>query len=164
MGWKSPTGHSDPDEHWTDEPNAYDGNTATFSKSIREDRGAWGSFLYLTLASAVASNKLRVWISRGADADLVDIDILKDGIWTHVYEGIYAKSVWTEKEFAQGSVSQVRLRFFGYAIMPIHDIYEVAVWEVVAAPRALGTAVAVVSVILSIIGLAVAINRHKKRR
>lgn len=133
--WVSPTGFTDPNGVWADEANAYDNNTDTYA--YHSETLHWGpsytAFLYLTPAAATVADKLRVWwSSKVGDPPYtaqIDIDVLKDGVWTHVFEGLTEQLEWVEKNFAQGSVASVRIRFLQKNNEYIR-IHEVDVWQV----------------------------------
>lgn len=113
MPWVSPTGFSDPDNDWEDEPFAYDDDILTYAwEGIGGGlAGAWGSFLHLTIAE-ITSNKLRYMAGSSlGQISQVDVDVFKDGVWVHVYEGAIGIG-WQEKTFTQGQVTEARIRFW----------------------------------------------------
>ena len=134
--WISPTGFNDPDSKWADEPNAYDSDTVTYAtNTIPGGIPAWGSFLELTLPSTY-SNKLKfnaLWSATITDE--IDIDVYKDTVWIHVYQGIYPHNTDTEKTFTSGEVTKVRVRFHfdGGAVFD-GRLYEVSIWELPTPP------------------------------
>jgi len=132
--WQDPTGFSDPGVAWHDEADAYDNNTSTYAYNTCRFE-SWSSFIYLTRA-AVISNKIRFNARYDAiGQNKIDIDVLKDGVWVDVYEGDYDDNTTTEKDFTQGSVTQIRVRFYSSASSPtwyVQRLYEVDFWEVPA--------------------------------
>jgi len=131
--WVSPTGFSDPDNAWTDEVNAYDGDTATYAYSTVPAL-SWGSFIYLTIPSTLG-NKLRYWVTEFGGLfgqGNIDIDVLKDGVWTDVYTGAYKPyDEWIEESFSQGTVTQIRVRFENVRTDPdTVKLAEISLWQV----------------------------------
>jgi hypothetical protein len=109
--WVSPTGCSDTEGKWSNEPGAYDRNTGTYA-SDGSLRVGWGAWIELTYASAVRSSRVRVnadWWTGAVDA--VEVGVYKDGAWLTVWQGAIADCAWTEKEFPIGNVSKLRFRF-----------------------------------------------------
>lgn len=128
--WTTPTGHSDPEAGWSYETNAYDENVETRAlggpTSIYYP--SWTDFLYLTFPSAI-SNKLRFYAWYDPDlSKKVDVDVLRDGVWTNVYEGAFADHAWVEKTFTEGTVTEIRIRFYVNCISA--KLYEIDLWQV----------------------------------
>ena len=128
--WVSPTGFEDPENEWSDETNAYDGNTGTYA-SLSTDGATWRGFLVLTIES-IESNKLRFWI----DCDcgmLVDIDVYWKGEWKDVFEDLLLPidvNQWIEKSFSGGTVTKMRIRF-GYGEFEYARVHEVEFWKLI---------------------------------
>ncbi|MCX6764485.1 MAG: type II secretion system protein [Candidatus Nealsonbacteria bacterium] len=111
-GWVLPTGYADPDNKWGDETYAFDGYTITYARSYHNiGDPQWSSFIYFTHL-AMVSNKLRFSARGGSQVSSVDVDVFKDGIWVHVFEGAFNDKQWTEESFSEGVVSQARIRFY----------------------------------------------------
>jgi hypothetical protein len=139
LSWVSPTGHNDPDNEWTNEPNIYDEDEASYATDTIPS-GAWGSFVELTHV-ALTSNKVRykaggVFPGR---IDQVDLDVYKDGAWVNVYEGTDLDiNNFIEKTFTEGSVTKARLRFHNaWGIAYNVQFREFDFWEV-SAPTGVG--------------------------
>jgi hypothetical protein len=108
--WTSPTG-DEAEGGWTSRANAYDEGLATHAEYDSGGTGwGWG-FLTLTIP-AITANSLRFYAPCNAAQTLIDVDVYKDGVWMHVYEGAYDNMAWVEKTFAQGSVTKAKVRFY----------------------------------------------------
>jgi type II secretory pathway pseudopilin PulG len=131
-GWVLPTGYQDPGNQWSGYANAYDGNSGTYAQNNYGGVG-WGQFIILTLDSAVTSDRLRVNADYlDSHVQSVDVDVLKDGIWTDVFEG-GSESLWNckwvELSFAKGSVTQVRFRYNYSTGGYLFWLYELQVYQ-----------------------------------
>lgn len=111
-GWVTPTGYSNPDSKWEDELNVYDDDTNTYARCYHNiNDPVWGPFLYFTRGT-ITSDRIRFWATTdGYYIDSVDVDVLRNGAWTNVYEGAFSNKQWVEKTFTQGTVTQARIRF-----------------------------------------------------
>jgi type II secretory pathway pseudopilin PulG len=113
-GWISPTGYEDPGSQWSNYANAYDGNTGTYATNNYGSAG-WGQFIVLTLPSAITSNRLRINLDYLDDhVQEIDVDVFKDGVWVDVFQGGNQADFnckWAELTYAQGQVSQARVRY-----------------------------------------------------
>jgi hypothetical protein len=128
-GWVSPTGH-EAASGWVNEARAYDENLGLYA-SYPETAG-WTPFLILTVGE-ITSDRLRFYAYYNfVSQKSIDVDVYKDGAWTHVYEGTYASLTWVEKTFAQGSVTKARVRFYLAASYPT-VFYEFDFWQVAGA-------------------------------
>ncbi|MFQ6043256.1 MAG: hypothetical protein ACE5PV_20585 [Candidatus Poribacteria bacterium] len=118
VSWISPDGYEDPDADWTNEPKAYDDDESTYAMSGPIELGTWSGFLVLTLTNPLVSNKVRLLLSYLYEGiTSIDVDVYRDGIWVHVYEGSWTFDEWVEKTFTAGSVSKLRVR--GYNSNPM---------------------------------------------
>ncbi len=129
--WVSPTGFVDPDTAWSNEGNAFDGNTGT-AATASPLGDAWSSYLELTHASLYC-DKVRVYAEYNAiNINEISIDVYYSGGWHNIYEGIFADKTWVEK--AIGSTQQVtaaRVKFYNDAfLITVVDFYEFAFNEV----------------------------------
>jgi len=137
--WAKPYGFSDPDNVWTNEPNAYDGVLTTRAYIEVPSGGAlnptWSSFLILT-TSSMTSNKLRYYLDYGSyGSNWVDVDVLMGSIWIDVYEGSFSGRTWVERSFTQGTVTGIRMRFQNTLSQIIgHYINEVEIWQLSPEP------------------------------
>jgi len=92
---ESPTGFSDPDAQWTNEPNAFDGNTATFAVDTVA-AAKWSTSLHLT-HSGVWTDNISYW----TDSDnplsitLLNLDAYYDGAWHDIFDGAPLHGQWT---------------------------------------------------------------------
>lgn len=111
-GWGNPpSSHSDPNNKWANEPNAYDQDLSTYASVTNP--GQWvDDFLYLYWSSPIYSDAVRVrW--RAAQG-FIDVDVRKDGVWEHVYQGadtVIDGEEWYRYVFPAGNVDAVRIRF-----------------------------------------------------
>lgn len=133
--WISPDGHADPNNAWTDEPNAHDGNIST-SALTSLDINAWSGFLGLTFSRAIISNKLRIYVLCHA-LDLIDIIAKINGSWVNVYQGTIPNKTWIQKAFSEGSVSEIKVRFYrpSSSAMSSKQIFDVDLGEVSPPPN-----------------------------
>ena len=128
MSWISPTGHNDPDSIWTNEANAYDGDTGTRAYSPSQ------SYLELNHA-AILCNKVRIWCARypnglETDAD-IDVDVYYGGAWHNIHSGTVTKQTWVELSIGSiESVTVARIKSNDF-FLPAHQfrIYEFAFWR-----------------------------------
>lgn len=105
MGWVSPTSHDDVDNHWDDETNVYDGNTATYGEP---DLTGAGHFLELIPDAPISCDKIRFWAS--ITAKNLDVDVYYDGGWNHVYAGGVVGEQWEEKAIPAGTKTVEKAR------------------------------------------------------
>lgn len=128
--WIRPDGHSDPSNLWTDEADAYDGDTSTCAVTSL-DIDKWGSFIGLTFSKAIISNKLRIHVLCHS-LDLIDIIAKINGSLVHVYQGTIQNRTWVEKTFSKGLVSEIQVRFYrpSSSAMSLKEIFEVDLWQV----------------------------------
>ncbi len=87
--WVLPTSFVDPDSAWSNEANAYDGDTDTYAQ------GASGSFLELH-RMAVNCSTIRLWAERaGPGTNLkCDIDLYYNGGWNHLFDDTWGRDEW----------------------------------------------------------------------
>jgi len=134
MGWVSPTGYEDPEAAWADQFKAYDEDTNTFAFTGGSyDECTYTPFLILT-RPAIQCDKIRFWLDSiyAWNIDNVDVDVLRDGTWVHVYDGNPPRDQWVEASFTQGSVTKARFRghisfFIGQGFLQEFDFWEVEV-------------------------------------
>lgn len=110
--WVSPTSHSDPDNVWTNEENAYDGNLATFAYTGMPAND-WSSYLHL-LVNQTYIDKIRFYVAVNPGLmDKIDVDVYYDGAWHDVYEGAFSSGEWVSKDVPAGAslISKARVRF-----------------------------------------------------
>ena len=120
-GWKSPDSATDPDSEWSDEANTYDENTAT---KATNGTGADG-YLELNLTTAVITDRVRVFLGKGADAGTptVTIDFYYNSAWNNVYASTFTYDQWVTVTNAAGlqRVSKARIKFTN--VTPGKDVY-----------------------------------------
>lgn len=106
MGWISPTSHNDPDSSWTNEPNAYDGDTGTLASCSTAAR-----YLELILGSAINCDKVRVYASAVIGDCNIAIDVYYSAAWHNIFSGLHTKNVWVEHAIgATESVDKMRVK------------------------------------------------------
>jgi prepilin-type N-terminal cleavage/methylation domain-containing protein len=122
-GWILPTGYLDPDNVWENPENAYDDTIFTLARSYHNiNAPQWSSYLYLTHA-ALPINSIKFYARDGGEVDGIEVDVLKDGNWLNVYTGAFTDKQWVQADFAQGAVTQARIRF--HAAFANHGFF----WE-----------------------------------
>jgi hypothetical protein len=126
--WTSPTGHV-VGGFWEWETRAYDEDVGTAAIDDTSTTLGWNPFLTLTIA-AITANSLRFYAPCNISQSKIDVDVYKDGAWSHVYEGVYDDMAWVEKTFSQGSVTQARIRFMRGIISSTMWLYEFDFWGV----------------------------------
>lgn len=108
--WLNPTSYSDPDEDWTNEANAYDGDTATYATVAFAGAGVWSGYLEL-IRAAVLCDKVRFYALQTDTRITIDLDLYYGDAWHDLYEGTFAGSEWVEKALsAEQSVTKARIR------------------------------------------------------
>jgi hypothetical protein len=68
----------------------------------------WSTFLYLT-TSQLTSDRIRVLNKYSNTVCYYDIDVYRNRVWTDVFDG-YLPVSWYEIGFAEGTVTQMRIR------------------------------------------------------
>jgi hypothetical protein len=140
MSWVSPDNFLDPDNAWNNEPNAYDGNTASYAETASKyDAGVWTPWLFLTFRKPVTSSKLRFYDAWGYHpySDMIQIEVYKDGEWRLAYLGSTPQEAWQEQlfltiagfEYAPISMIRVRLEH-DYPGLYSLRLYDVQLWRV----------------------------------
>jgi len=104
--WVSPTGHDDPDGAWTNEANAYDGNTGTDASCA-----GLGKYLELTIA-AIRCDKVRFFNSNAGAPEHILVDVYYDSDWHNVYDAAAEQGEWTEASIGTiESVTAARIKY-----------------------------------------------------
>jgi prepilin-type N-terminal cleavage/methylation domain-containing protein len=134
-GWISPTGHSDPGNQWSNETNAYDGNSSSYASNTFGGAG-WGQFIVLSMATSTLSDRLRVKADyQDAIIQEVDIDIYTGGSWVDAFQG-GDEATWNGKfveiTYAKSEITQVRFRYNYSSGGYYYWFYELEVYQ--AAP------------------------------
>jgi len=109
--WRTPTGHNDLEDAWTDEEKAYDDTDSTHATKQGLVIDQWTPFLELT-HEVLWCDKVR-FLLNNSDFDLVDVDVYYNSAWHDVYQGVYdAYPTWNEKTIPEGLklVTKARLR------------------------------------------------------
>jgi hypothetical protein len=128
--WVSPTGYSDPDSVWDDEPYTYDERLdyPAYQDAVPYD--TWSSFIELTHA-AISCSKIRYYSDEDVDRmDKVDLDVYYDGAWHHVYEGVHVANAWNEFNIPEGTKTVTKMRFRGHHSTIYGYPYEILLAEV----------------------------------
>jgi len=128
-GWLLPTSFNDPDNAWDDEINAGDDMTSTFAGSYHDiGDPLLSSFIYLG-HEAVAANAVKFLARGGGEVSAIDVDVFKNGVWENVYDGSVNNLQWQEITFAEGLVSNLRIRFATTSSNSgfFWELYEVAI-------------------------------------
>jgi prepilin-type N-terminal cleavage/methylation domain-containing protein len=113
-GWVSPNSVQTPGGQWTQSTNSIDGNAITYATNTYGGTG-WGQYIYFTANTPILSNRLRINADyQTAQVSNVQIDVLKDGIWTNVFLG-GDEATWNAKfveiTYPTGNVTQARFRY-----------------------------------------------------
>ncbi len=126
--WVSPTNYQDPDSDWSNEPNAYDDNTATYAENLGNI--GWNGFLVLTsTTTGIRCGRIRVNADYWIHIDAVDIDVKINGVWTDVWQGTITNAGWDEKTFPVGTVTAARFRYNYNTGGYIYWLYEFDFYE-----------------------------------
>lgn len=116
MGWISSTSFLDPDTEWDNEPNAYDGNTDTYTEENIGSGPQWGSWLDLILSEPIFCDKIRfnVYKDSGAGIDECQVELYYNDAWNALYWGnTHDSHSWYEVEIGSTKyVTKARLKFF----------------------------------------------------
>ena len=111
--WISPTSHIDPDNKWTGEDRAYNGDIGSCADTFI-GTGAWSSYLIL-LVNEQNIDKVRFYAKYYfKDINKIWVDVWYGGGWVHVYDGAFTDKEWVEKPIILGTqlVSKARVRFW----------------------------------------------------
>jgi hypothetical protein len=132
MGWVRPTGYEDPNNFWANEPNAYDGDTATYSQSNTLGTVTWSYFLILTRATITCDSVRFYCAVPNEPGASIDIDIRRDGVWEDLYQGTFTAYEWVEKSFAMGNIDAMRIRLYNPSTIyaRVGRIFEAEFYEV----------------------------------
>lgn len=129
--WQNPNGNDDPDGGWFYGAWAYDDNVELCAYNNASALPEWTTPLHLMTAS-ISSNKLRFYAKtedgKGETDHKIDIDVLRNGVWIHVYEGHFVEEVWIEKSYPQGKITEARIRF--YSVAKVMSLCEFDFWQV----------------------------------
>jgi len=128
LGWTSPTGTSG-GTGWGSVANARDDNTGTYA--THNPQMGWGSYITLSLGSAIYSDRIRVYTDfGGGEVDMVDMDVSEDGsTWTDVWQGAVSNCAWTTKTFTGQNVRYARFRYHRVSTSYIFWLYEFDFYE-----------------------------------
>lgn len=130
-GWTVPTSFSDPDSAWSNEANAYDGNTGTFATTTSNNH-----WLELTFPATWANTDIiAIWCSRykytpptGYSNLQVAIELWYDGSWNAFYTGGLSKSQWVEKILnPREDVSKLRIKVTNVGFPYVAYLHEVKI-------------------------------------
>ena len=119
MGWIRPTDYNDVDGKWSNESNAYDGNTGTYASSTINQYYHW---LELLLPQAIICDKIRIycaeWYGFGEGASSVQIEVYDGSNWLLVYAGTVSVNQWVEKVITGGPKLISKARVFNRFVAP----------------------------------------------
>lgn len=113
-GWVSPDSDQEPAGQWSNPANARDSDLNTYATNTYGGTG-WGEYIYFSMTTPINSDRVRVFADY-MDAHIleVQVDVLKDGTWTTVFDG-GSEAAWNDQwatvTFPAGLVSQVRFRY-----------------------------------------------------
>jgi hypothetical protein len=130
MTWVSPTSHNDPDSQWTDEANAYDGNTGTSATS------GIGAYYLELLHAAIQCDKVRLWFNGGTAR--FTLDVYYALAWHNLADSGDPADEGQWHEYPLGSIQSVtaaRLRFeFGTGVFALAELElnDMGTWKKVA--------------------------------
>ncbi|GAG56167.1 unnamed protein product, partial [marine sediment metagenome] len=108
-----PASHDDPAEQWTDEENAYNGDTSdmAYDDVVGAD---WGS--YLELIHAGISNTIGVALYLGKESSAitkVNIWVEYGGEWHELYNDNFTDKAWLTAHLSSAqTVTKVQVRFY----------------------------------------------------
>ncbi|MHC4800297.1 MAG: hypothetical protein ACYTF1_26955, partial [Planctomycetota bacterium] len=112
--WTSPDSHNDPDSEWSNEANAYDGDTGTKSQNVVSPE-TWSGYLELLLTTPMVVDKIRHYSDYSAGGvNSIDIDVYYEGAWQNLYQGTFADQEWESRDMPDGAktVSKARVRYY----------------------------------------------------
>jgi len=128
--WITADSFNDPNNRWTAETSAYDGNTSTYASNTAQLN--WASFIELNFSSPVYADRFRVYSDFGYGAvDAVDVDVYDSdlGSWVDVYQGAISDSAWDTRTFTGRNISSIRFRYHYTSTAYLFWLYELQVWE-----------------------------------
>lgn len=103
--WVSPTSHNDPDACWSDEGNAYDGNTGTSATCDFDDK-----ILELILDAPIECDKVQFWFSSQTGNWIVEVAVFYDGQYHAIYDENGVEGEYVEVEIGSTeTVSKARI-------------------------------------------------------
>ena len=85
--WNAAVNHGDPGSEWSNEANAYDGNTGTYSAATLPGGTGWTSYIELYVA-AISCDQIRFWFTEGVNNGVkaIDIDLWYDDQWNNLQD------------------------------------------------------------------------------
>lgn len=116
MAWISPTDYSDADSKWTNETNAYDGDTSTYAKT--SGHGGTDGYLELKGLTPIICDSIRIytntWNALGSTwtgSSDVYLDAEYNGTWHSLASGTITGGQWEILSLAiEATVTRVRIR------------------------------------------------------
>jgi len=133
-GWVSPSGFEDPDSKWSNEVNAYDEDTASYTAHAAIPADTWGSYLVLTI-DEITSDILRIWNTYSGifSPGFTQVDIY-NGSWYNIYDSIFiAGAQFSNYTYSETKLTAMRVRYKSslyFASTPY--VNEVDFWEIEA--------------------------------
>ena len=134
--WVSPTGFEDPDSKWSNEVNAYDEDTATYTAHATISANTWGSYLVLTI-DEITSDVLRMWNTYSGffSPSFSQVDIY-NGSWYNIYDSIFIVGAqFFNYTYSETKLTAMRVRYKSslyFASTPY--VNEVDFWETEETP------------------------------
>lgn len=122
----SPSSHNDPDNAWTNEANAYDDDTDSYTSKTGISAG-WSKFLELIYDSEIFCPAVRFYAAFSFPSQrTIDIDHWDGSSWVDIYQGTYANLVWVTKALpALALTRKGRVRFYKPTVGPFtQKLYE----------------------------------------
>ena len=111
MGWVSPTSHTDANAKWSNEANAYDEVTTSYSTNAGADYNEWLQFHGFDILDCTGIKLWAIDFTGGGSANPdVRIEVFDNSDWTLAYDGAITKDVWVERTFASQRVNSVRIK------------------------------------------------------
>lgn len=131
--WISPIECSDPNDVWSNEEGAYDGNTQTFARQQTVGSYSWSSWLHLILDSPIKCSKLRFFANIGKfdSYDRVRVEVRTEGDWVEIYKGDFVNSQWNEISFDKKIIDVARICFYNREGIPFvrAELHEFEFWR-----------------------------------
>jgi len=110
--WISPISVTDPDSGWENENNALDDEVASYAKFHREVNGdAWTTYIHFHVPSGTYNGLRVMGRTDNLYINLIDVDVYRNDAWENLYEGAVDDANFQNLPFADGTVTEARVRF-----------------------------------------------------
>lgn len=122
--WLNPDGFDDPIGVWSNEANAYDDNTGSYTQGLCY-AAETDDYLILTISSPVVTDTIRfnVWIHAYLDHCYVDVWDIDASSWVPVYDGL--GTGWVNATFTERTIDKIKINFSPTSGDRLARIYEV---------------------------------------